>query len=269
MKVAILGCGYIGTALAINLKGKGHVVTTTTRSPDNIPYLQSISDHAMIVQGNQIQALENLLRHQEALVMTVAADSSSNYEETYLKTAQAISTVINNHASLSKIIYTSSTSIYGDHQGNSVDETTPPHAKFPTSQILISTEDTLMALTSNERDVCILRLGEIYGPEREIASRLKRMEGIPFPGDGSHLTNLIHRDDVVRAIEFALEKPLRGIYNLCNDLHIPRREFYRQICEQENLPPVKWDPSKPTLHSSNKRVSSAKIKAAGFEFRSR
>jgi nucleoside-diphosphate-sugar epimerase len=93
-----------------------------------------------------------------------------------------------------------------------------------------------------------------------------RRSGQPFPGTGESYTNLIHLDDIVAALNFALEHRLEGIYHLCNDFHVPRKTFYSTICREMNLPPIQWDPSRENRHSGNKRASNKKLKDEGFVF---
>ena len=267
MKIAIIGCGYVGSALAIKLKKDGHSVTVTTRSKEKFSNLQLISDHVCLIQGNDLPAMKNLLLNQDAIVISVAADDQDSYKSTYQETAEIVSKACLDMPNLKQIVYTGSTSVYGDHQGRAVDENTPTEAQNVTSKILLATENILLGLSSIDLDrkVCVLRLGEIYGPGRRISDRLRQMKDRALPGDGSSITNLSPLDDIVGGIEFALKNRLDGVYNLCNDVHISRKELYARICEEEGLEEVKWDPNRVSLHSGNKLVSNAKIKAAGYK----
>lgn len=260
MRIGILGCGYIGEAAAIHWRNKGNIVTAATRRPDRAPHLASIADHVFLLS----QPLELFLKQLDALLISVAPDSSASYADTYLQTAQRVAAALPNAPDLRNILYTGSLSVYGDHQGKWIDEETPPAPQNENSQILLETEKTLLNCCSDKRKVCIFRLGEIFGPERKIQERIRRTISSPFPGDGSSFTNLIHRDDCVGALDFALKHHLDGIYNLCNDFHVTRRQFYETICRQENLPSVRWDPTKKSSHQGNRRASNQKLKEAGF-----
>ena len=90
------------------------------------------------------------------------------------------------------------------------------------------------------------------------------MQGATVPGNGESFTNLIHLDEIISALDFALIYNLDGIYNLCNDIHIPRKELYENICREDGWPPVQWDPSLTNPHTGNKRVSNEKIKSKCF-----
>ena len=88
------------------------------------------------------------------------------------------------------------------------------------------------------------------------------MAGQTVPFDGNAPVAIVHRDDVVQALEFALENKLSGLYNLINDLTDTKREFFGAITEAAGVEPINWvgDGTGP------KNLSNAKIKAAGFKF---
>lgn len=263
MKVCILGCGYVGSAAALLWRERGLTVSAVTRQTSRMAHLQTLADQVFCLDS---QSLHSILAQQNALLISVAPDPSSDYASTYLKTAQLIAEQADKQPSLRQIIYTSSLSVYGDHQGNWIDEYTPPAPMNQNAKILLEAERILLSCASEHLKVCVFRLGEIYGPGREIENRLKRTISQPFAGTGSSYTNLIHLDDIVGALDFALEHHLQGIYNLCSDFHIPRRLFYQEICKREDLSSVQWDPGRASPHQGNRRASNLKIKKAGFEF---
>lgn len=264
MNIAIIGCGYIGLALATFWKKSTHHLTVTTRSPQKAIPLQPFADSVKILQGNDLEALQKLLQNQDIVVLTLAADHPDTYESTYLETAKTLKKALLHCPGVSQIIYTGSTSVYGDHAGAIVDEETTPLPTNTTNTILIKTEEELLSIASPSCKVCIFRLGEIYGPGRDLAERLRQINEAALPGTGENITNLIHRDDIVNAIDFALNNHLNGVFNLCNDVHIPRKELYEAICTREGLPSVKWNAAKKSIHSGNKTVSNEKIKHFGY-----
>ncbi len=263
MKIGIMGCGYVGQALASKWKQEGHYVSVTTRKPERVASLQAFANEIYLLNS---QPLATFLSQQEALLISVAPDSSSDYATTYLQTARQVAEQVIKSPSLQQIFYTSSTSVYGDHQGEWVDEALPLVPTHEKTKILYEAEKILLNCPSNHLSVCILRLGEIYGPGREIEHRLRRMQHQSFAGKGDSYTNLIHLTDIIQALDFALRHCLHGIYNLCSDFHLPRRLFYDKVCQQEGLGPIRWDPSQDNFHVGNKRVSNQKIKQAGFTF---
>jgi nucleoside-diphosphate-sugar epimerase len=202
------------------------------------------------------------LEGQDCLLLAMAADSLNNYETTYLNTAINVAKSCDSFTK--HILYTGSTSVYGDHQGSLVDESTLPLPTNMQAQILLKTEEMLLNIPST--NVCIYRLGEIIGPGRQIVDRLKNLKRKTLPGNGGAPCNLIELQEIVLALDFALKHQLKGIYNLCNDLHLSRRELYAQLCHEYDLPAVLWDPSLPKIHGGSKIASNQKIKLEGFTF---
>lgn len=260
-KIAIIGCGYIGKALAKYWFSKDHTITVTTRSQEKANELSQIAHNVHILADINEEDLTRVVQNQDIIVITIAADNASAYEKTYLNTAKTLAKVLAKPNSVKQIIYTSSTSVYGEHEGAWVDEMTTPAPHNAQSQILLETERILLSLKNPSTNVCLFRLGEIYGPNREIRERLRRLKGKTLPGTGENYTNLIHVDHIVTSIDQAIQRQLQGIFNLCEDFHIPRMTFYQKICQKENLPQPTWD-NKISPHGGNKRVSNAKIKHA-------
>lgn len=263
MKIGIIGCGYVGQGMALHWKQQGHQVAVTTRRSERIPYLQSFADHVHLLGE---QSLHSFVEQQELLLMSMAPDASSDYASTYLQTARQVAKQAHQTPSLQQILYTGSASVYGDHQGAWVDENTPIACTHENAKILYETEQILLECSSKNLKVCIFRLGEIYGPGREIEQRLKRMQHQPFAGTGQSYTNLIHLADILNALNFALEHRLQGLYNLCSDFHVTRKQFYDQICQREKFPPIQWDAQRINVHGGNRCVSNQKIKNSGFTF---
>ncbi|MBP9841004.1 MAG: hypothetical protein KBC64_01095 [Simkaniaceae bacterium] len=144
------------------------------------------------------------------------------------------------------LIALSSTACYGDAGGGFVKEEDAVPTEYEKSVLL------------NPRG-CLFRLSEIYGPGREISHRFK--EKTHFPGSPDNPTNMIHLDDIVGAILFAMEHHLTGIYNLTDDDHQTRGELYSQYGN------ITFDPSIKPRFGGNRKVSNAKIKEAGYLFK--
>jgi len=267
VNIAIIGCGYIGADVASNWSKKGFHVTATTRHPERLEELSHVAQKGLILKGNDEDELIPLIANNDLLLITIAADSPEHYESAYLNTAQ-----IFRHLALEMdlprhLIYTSSTSIYGDHHGLWVDEASELHGKGDQAKILMEAEKTYLSLQELGWHVCVLRFAEIYGPERELSKRVEQMVGHTIPGTGEQYTNMIHRSDCTASIDYARRHHLEGIFNTADDEHPTRKQLYDLVSHKFKLPKVKWDPSLTGLHSGNKRVSNHKIKSEGFVFR--
>lgn len=259
MKICIVGCGYVGKAAAIKWRGDRHEITVTTRSLERAYTLRPFADLVYILDEDWRELVEK----QDVVLISVAPDAQSDYMETYLRTAEKLVKAVKG-SQVSQIIYTGSTSVYGEHQGQWVDENTLPRPLNCHAQILLATEQRLLQADNDQRKVCIFRLGEICGPDRSLEDRVKKLQGSVCSGSGESMTNLIHLDDIISALDTAMKQKLSGLYNLCNDVHIPRKDLYKNICETYGWPMVQWNASMTNSHSGNKIVSNAKLKSTGW-----
>lgn len=266
MNVAIIGCGYVGQAIAQRWKEAGCTVTTTTTTPARLDELSKISDRALIARGDDPASLRAALTDQETVLVSVGAKGSNSYEETYLQTAKTLLEVLPDLPSVRQVIYTGSYAVYGDRQGTWVDELTPVMPANRNGEILAETEQCLLAAANPERQVCVFRLGGIYGPGRELVKIFSRAAGKTRPGTGAEPSNWIHLDDIVGAIAFAHQQRLNGTYNLVQDVTLTSRELIDQVCQRHGLEPVQWDASQPSARAYNAKVSNQKLKAAGYQF---
>ena len=234
MKLGIIGPGFLGTIIKWRFK-KNHEVVLFGRNDS----LKTINDFDLII-------------------ICVAPRSKEEYEACYVGTCQ---NVISHLKKPIPIIYTSSTSVYGPKNGQLVDETSIAEPKNAGQKILLDAEQIILKnpLTT------VLRLGEIYGYMRDIASRV--INTSCFPSDGSNIANIIHVDDIVGAIHYIYANKLFGLYNLVSDTHSTRKELYTYIANALNLPAPKFDPHLPQMHGDNKLVSNEKIKKSGYLFK--
>ena len=74
--IAIIGCGYIGMEAASIWTKNGHHVTTTTRHPERLDDLATVSQKSLILKENDEGTLALLIAANEIIVVTIAADTS-------------------------------------------------------------------------------------------------------------------------------------------------------------------------------------------------
>jgi nucleoside-diphosphate-sugar epimerase len=264
--IAILGCGYVGSALADCWQEQGHFVTGTTTSRERVTSLSKIVSNAVLMKGDDLAAVNSLLEGQDTLVVSVApTGNEATYETTYITTTKNLVKALNQAPNVKQIIYLSSCSVYGDRQGEWVDETAQIDLLEHKSQVLYESERIILQAANDRQKVCVLRLGGIYGPNRELVSMFGGLAGMTMPGKGDRFINWIHRDDIVGAIEFSRLNELNGIYNLVDDSQLTVKEQVKRVCSRYNLPPVLWDSSKLSLQRKSLQVSNQKLKAAGYD----
>ncbi|HSM84152.1 MAG TPA: NAD(P)-binding domain-containing protein, partial [Nodosilinea sp.] len=73
MNATILGCGYVGTAVARRWVAQGLHVTATTTRPERVEPLQAVADRVQVVTGSNLPGLVDLLHNQAVLLICVGA----------------------------------------------------------------------------------------------------------------------------------------------------------------------------------------------------
>ncbi len=273
MKIAIIGAAYTGMAAARYFRNKGHEVRVTTTRPERVAELSEVADHVVVTKGSDVAGMRKVIDGADVVVLTMAGGLGVKdgkpfmdpvaYRDSYVGTADGLIGALDAAPNLSQIIFCSSLNAYGDAHGVSpVVETTPPNAASPAAQVFIETEQKLAALVTENRRVCNYRTGTIYGPKREHQNELRHIAGKQVPFDGKSDAMLVHRDDVVRAIEFAISEKLSGLFNLFNDIQDNKEDYFAKVAKRAGLELVTW----LGVVKGPKEVSNARIKTAGFTF---
>jgi len=273
MKIAIIGAAYTGLATAKYFKSLGHNISVTTTKESRREELEEVADKVTVMFGSDQEKMKELLVDQEILVLTVAGGMVEKdgktimdpdlYRDAYVGTAESVVNAIGSDSSLRQIIFTSSLNAYGDGGGaDEITEEIEANPLNPFQEVYVTTEGLLRGLENDQLGVCIFRTGTIHGPGREWKSQLALMSGQKIPFDGSSDAMIVHRDDVVRAIEMAINKNLNGLYNLFNEVKTSKAEFFAQVCDEQGLDHVEW----LNLSPGPKNVSNQKIKDAGLMF---
>ncbi|MEO1002111.1 MAG: NAD-dependent epimerase/dehydratase family protein [Cyanobacteria bacterium J06638_7] len=276
MRITILGCGYVGSALARHWQRRGdHHLRVTTTTPARRQELAALAEAVQVLEGSDAEGLAAALAGRQVAVFSLAPTGkrqvgADGYASTYLRTFEALEQVLPRLPELRQLIYTGSCSVYGDAEGGWVDETTPPRPHDRHGEILLASEQRLLACAGAGRRVTILRLGAIYGPGREIGPRLRPLAGSTRAGDGSSYGNWIHRDDVVGALDWALVEGVEGIVNLVDDEPLRMRDLFARVLAAEGLAPVCWDPAvRPAGAAAppNRRIANRRLHELGYRLR--
>lgn len=272
-RFGIIGCGYVGSAVARHFRARGFELTGTITRPDRLSELCSLVDHPRIYRAGDAFADVSFFDRLDGLLVAVAPQSGhyclEQYDAVYRSGVNALASVLQRRSSSSPlhVTYLSSAGVYGDQRGLPCNEDQSPDVSSGQNAALVSAEQALLNLASPSVQCAVLRLGGIYGPNQDIPTMIRSAAGQRVAKNGDHINAWVHRDDIVRGVDFAFEQRLSGIYNMVDDLQLSRRELSHALCDSDGFPPVLWDAhDKPGARIFNARVSNARLKALGFQF---
>lgn len=267
MKIAIIGCEYIGYHLAKMLNEKGHLLTLVTKNIKDIQKLREISQKIIIYKKASAEDLIPVIEYNDAIILSIPTDPHETYEETFLPLANAIKQAAHVVRHPKTLIYTSRSIVYGEQNGLWVDETSELHPTDNKEKVFVETEKILLSLKEIGWTVCVLRLSEVYGPSFEISKKITARSDFFTSKSGGNYADMVHLDDIVHAVNHSLTYNLEGIYNLTDDDHPTLADLLSEASKKLKLKEIKWDPKGiKVVNYNNQRVSNHKIKAAGYTF---
>ncbi|PYF78956.1 nucleoside-diphosphate-sugar epimerase [Marinomonas alcarazii] len=189
-KILIAGCGDLGSGVATELVAQGHSVIGIRRTLSDFPAgVEGITGDLAEMSDDRLPDDVDVV----FLIMTPNGRTESAYRRAYFDTAQTLIRHYKDVAKPPKVFFVSSTSVYGQSQGEWVDETTPAQPTSATAKVLLETEQSLAAVFSS----ISVRCSGIYG-----SGRYRLLETVLSEKEwgANSWTNRIHRDDVVTAL---------------------------------------------------------------------
>ncbi|MFT2110577.1 NAD-dependent epimerase/dehydratase family protein [Marinomonas sp. 2405UD68-3] len=261
-KVLIAGCGDIGSRLATNLVEIGHSVTAIRRQGTVFPKgVHGITGDLLTMALNNLPDADIVF-----LIMTPQGRTAELYKEAYLLTAQKLVDRYQQDITCPKVLFVSSTSVYGQNSGEVLNEKEIALPKSATAKVLMQAE-TLLAEHLSATSV---RFSGIYGP-----GRLRLIESIAKRElwAVNQWTNRIHRDDCVGLLTFLAGlhtkgKALERVYIGTDCSPVSQWEVKLWLAKQLNTEPNLPEELgvKGFLPVSGKRLSNASVIEAGYQF---
>ena len=271
MRTVIVGCGYVGLELGRQLRDRGHDVVGVRRSEAG---LDAVADAGLEPLRADVTEPETLSRLPAADWVVFAASSGGRgadaarrvFVEGLTNTVEAFAA---HDSPPSRLVYTSSTGVYGDHGGDWVDEDTPLDPTTEKTRVLAEAESVA---ASAPMPSTVARFAGLYGPDRYRLSRY--IEGPVTEG----YLNMVHRDDAAGAVRFALERDVDGVLLVVDDEPVPKWAFADWLADECGLdaPPKRTKDER--LAASNlseaarrriltsKRCSNERLRDLGYEF---
>lgn len=249
MRVLIAGAGDLGSRLALAFRDQGHNVIALARRERNLPGVRCEA-----VDLAQRAELEASVQCSEMIYFCAApgARDPASYQALY---GDGLFNLMHWRQS-QRIVFCSSTSVYDQDQGAWVDENDTALGSTPLSAVLRRSELALMP------GDCSVRLGGIYGPERNFAQR-QALAGVA--ARCGHWTNRIHIEDagMVLATLAGLAN-LPRVLNVVDDQPCLQQDYYTWLRARSGLPSV---PCQGDASESGKRVSNQLLRQLGVVLR--
>ena len=232
-RIGILGCGWLGTQLALSLNTQNWVVKVSRTSGEGALDLnqQGLDSFRVLVSEEGPQGELSFFDNLDQLIISIPPSRSS--VSTYgIKIKLLINYLESN--SNCKIILLSSTSIYGKKSGR-YNENSIPNPQTSASQELLIAENTVL---KSKKSGVIVRLGGLVGEDRNPIFKLQQRV-IPNP---KGYINFIHQKDAISGIEKLLSKPeLSGVFNLVSPHHPLREDYYTFMAKKHQLPAPEFE----------------------------
>ena len=240
--VVVFGAGYVGGRLAKVALTAGAIVTVLTRNSTVAESLAAAGCEAVVADLATDDWHPRILPG-DYILNTVSSGRSglAGYQRSYVAGAHSILRWAKDFSDRGHLIYTGSTSVYPQGEGQTVDETAPVEASDERSAMLIEAEQIHQEWEGRST---ILRLAGIYGPGRHYLLDQLRDGMVQFPVGGDRHLNLIHRDDIVGAVLAAwgtTSAVSNQIYNVVDDGRFTKNEIVTWLAEKLDHPGVSFD----------------------------
>lgn len=258
----VAGCGYLGKEVARLFLAEGWRVVGLSRAPEAADALPGLECRATdIGDAASVASVRAALPRVDAVAH--AASSSRGGADAYQRVFVDGLRHLTGEFPGIPLVFTSSTSVYGQIDGSVVTEDSPAEPCTETGKILREAEE--IALTAG---AMVARLAGIYGPGRAvILGKLLRGEAIIEDG-GKRLVNQIHRDDAASAIRHLLENfpNCPRLVNVSDNQPMEQRELLELAAARLGLPvpPEGPRPAGRKRGWTNKAVSNARLRATGW-----
>lgn len=268
MRKLIVGCGYLGRRAAEAWLRDGHEVYALTRGGPNAEALRAAGIEPIVGDVTDPATLA-ALPAADTLLYAVGFDRSAGHAQRAVYVDGLRNVLAEVRQRSGRLIYVSSSSVYGQQQGEWVDETSPTVPATSSGEVCLAAEQVVWEFFPPDKpparhDAVILRLSGLYGPGRLLRRMDAVKSGTPIAGDPRGWLNLVHVDDAVGAVRAADVWPTAGTTCLVSDDRpVTRGEYFTQLARLAGADPPLFDASQPTrgpAGSLGKRCRNRKLR---------
>ena len=256
-KISILGCGWLGLPLAKALLENGAQINGSTTTPEKLIALANAGIQPFLIDvpltlNNDLAegkifsaAMQDFLSGSEILIIDIPpklrGDAITALEKTFVNKIAILIPFIEK-STIEKVIFVSSTSIFGEDQ-KTVTTTTNPKPDTESGKQLLAAEQLLQS--NKNFKITAVRFGGLIGSDRQPATFLAGKENIANPNAP---VNLIHQEDCIGIILKIIEMDFwNETFNAVSSFHPSREEYYTQKAAELNLALPIFDHLKPSI----------------------
>ena len=264
-RVLIAGCGDLGLRVAqlLAIENSTNLSWGLRRQPnldstDDIPSFTWIA--ADLTQPDTLRDLPKDITH---VLYTAApnARTEADYRAVYREGLERLVLAVA-APSLQRVLFVSSTAVYGAHGAQWIDEDTPTAPKSFNGRVLLETEQWLYK-QNTQFETLSLRLSGIYGPGRSYLLERLRTGQATAPMTESHWVNRIHIEDAAAAVVHLMNLPNpKPIYLVTDSTPLPMRVLYDALAKLVGGPTPPAGDAPASIGS--KRLSNARLRDSGF-----
>jgi nucleoside-diphosphate-sugar epimerase len=229
--ISIIGCGWLGRPLASHLKNNGHKVNVTTRKTEQFSELdkEGLIPFLLTLESGNLMTGPDAEKLWAADVFIITIPPSSLESDFLEGMSQLLDKILETDLN-KRIIYTSSTGVYGKAAGLT-DEKSPCNPDRATAKTILKCEEIIQEKATN---YTILRLAGLAGKNRKPGNFFAGKKGL---SNAETPVNLVHLDDCVNIISKLIVSEVNlPILNVCADKHPLHKDFYTNEALKSGLP---------------------------------
>ena len=267
IRVLLIGSGDIALRAASLLRGRARVYGVTRRSED-VPKLRAQGIVPVVADLDDFGALRRLATAPFAVLHCAPPPSDGRDDP---RTRRLLAALARAQIIPQRLVYISTSGVYGDCAGARVGETRARRAQTPRARRRVAAEDRLRAWAARRGvRLTILRAPGIYAETRLPLDRIRQGTPVLTPEDDVY-TNHIHADDLARAAVAAIfhGRPNRA-YNVADDAELKMGGWFDAVADAFHLPRpprVTWDEAEQRIAplllsfmSESRRLVNARMK---------
>ena len=264
-RVLIAGCGDLGLRVAqlLAIENSTNLSWGLRRQP-NLDSTHDIPSFTWIAADlTQPDTLRDLPKDITHVLYTAApnARTEADYRAVYREGIERLVLAVA-APSLQRVLFVSSTAVYGAHGAQWIDEDTPTAPKSFNGRVLLETEQWLYK-QNTQFETLSLRLSGIYGPGRSYLLERLRTGQATAPITESHWVNRIHIEDAAAAVVHLMNLPNpKPIYLVTDSTPLPMRVLYDALAKLVGGPTPPAGDAPASIGS--KRLSNARLRDSGF-----